>query len=348
MKRLMLAACAALLLALWTHPLAGMAYTVRDTLGRVLTFDVVPERIAIAGRGSLLLTDALYLFPGARPRVVAVGGTDQGQGDFYPLLDRSYADKTRFTNSVGPEAIAAVRPDLVLLKTYLREGLGKTLETLGIPVFYLDLESPDKFYSDIRALGDLLQEPERAQSLVDWYRTRADALDLVVSAAARPTVLVVSYSRTAEAASFSVPPAGWLQTEMVEEAGGTPVWKNIGLGNGWMKVNVEQLALWDPQYVLLVSYGTPATAVVKSLGTESIWKGKVLPFPADFYSWDQPDTRWILGLEWVAATLHSELFQRFDLRQEVTSFYRELYGIDEATIEAEILPRLAETLGKSE
>ena len=348
MKRTTLAVLALLLFVSCASVLAGASYTVRDTLGRVLTFDAVPERIVIAGRGSLLLTDALYLFPGVGPRVVGVGGTDQGQGDFYPLLDRSYADKTRFANSVGPEAVAAVRPDLVLLKSYLKEGLGRALETLGIPVFYLDLESPEKFYSDVRALGDLLQEAERAQSLVDWYRTRVGAIELVVSAAARPTALVVSYSRTGEAASFSVPPAGWLQTEMVEQAGGTPVWKNIGLGNGWMKVNVEQLALWNPQYVLLVSYGAPATGVVKSLGAESIWKGKVLPFPADFYSWDQPDTRWILGLEWVAAALHPELFQGFDLRREVTSFYRELYGIDEATIEVEILPLLAEILGKSE
>ena len=345
MKRTTLSVLALLLPALYASPLAGASYTVTDTLGRILAFDDVPERIVIAGRGSLLLTDALYLFPGVASRILGVGGTDQGQGDFYPLLDPSYREKTRFTNNVGPEAIAAARPDLVLLKSYLKEGLGRALETVGIPVLYLDLESPERFYSDIGALGDLLQESERAQYLVDWYRTRAGAIELVVSAAARPAALVVSYSKTAGNASFTVPPAGWLQTEMVEKAGGAPVWKSVGVGNGWMKVNIEQLALWDPQYVLVVSYGTPATGVVKSLGAESIWKGKVLAFPADFYSWDQPDTRWILGLEWVAATLHPDLLQGFDLRREVTSFYMDLYGIDEATIAAEILPRLAEALG---
>jgi iron complex transport system substrate-binding protein len=344
MKRMTLSVLV-IVLALGASRVACATHTVTDTLGRVLTFEAVPQRIVLAGRGSLLLVDATYLFPGVGSRVVAVGGTNQGRGDFYPFLDPSYRDKIRFTNSVGPEAIAAVQPDLVILKSYLKGQLGDALESLGIPVLYLDLESPNTFYSDILALGALLEQPERAEFVVNWYRTRSYAIELAASAAPRPAVLVVSRSKTGEDVSFSVPPSGWLQTLVVEKAGATPVWKSVGLGNGWMKVNVEQLALWDPQYVLVVSYGAPATAAVQGLGATTVSKGTLLPFPGDFYSWDQPDSRWILGLEWEAKVLHPELFDSLDLEREVFSFYRELYGIDDETIASQILPRVVDALG---
>ena len=72
--------------------------------------------------------------------------------------------------------------------------------------------------------------------------------------------------------------------------------------------------------------------------------GKILPFPADFYSWDQPDVRWILGLMWIAKVLHPELFGDLDLEAEVRYFYTFLYGLDEEIIDAEIIPRIAASL----
>ena len=69
--------------------------------------------------------------------------------------------------------------------------------------------------------------------------------------------------------------------------------------------------------------------------------GVTLPFPGDFYSWDQPDTRWILGLMWIAKVLHPELFAATDLKDEIRYFYSFLYGLDDETIEREIIPRIS-------
>ena len=66
-------------------------YTVTDALGRTVSFDTVPSRIVIAGRGTLLLADAVYLFPGVRDRVVGAAVTNQGLGDVLPVLDPSHA-----------------------------------------------------------------------------------------------------------------------------------------------------------------------------------------------------------------------------------------------------------------
>ncbi len=326
------------------QPVTAGAYRVTDALGRTVTFQKVPERIVLAGRAVVFSVNAAFLFPEARERIVGIGSTDQGLGDFYPLLDPRAGEKKRFDNSAGPEQLAAIRPDLAILKVFMKESLGDALESIGIPVLYVDLESPAAFTRDIRMLGDLFQDPARAAFVNRYYEARVDTVRKRISGAPRLSALVLQYSERDGAAAFSVPPAGWIQTFMVEAAGGVPIWKTAGIGAGWSKVSFEQVAAWQPQVALLVSYQKPAAQVVEGLRASGNWKARLAAFPADFYSWDQPDTRWILGLQWVARTLHPELFADLDLTKEVSSFYRELYGMDQLVIDAQILPRLERVL----
>jgi iron complex transport system substrate-binding protein len=333
--------------------LSGAPFTVSDALGRAVSFDAVPSRIVIAGRGTLLLVDAVYLFPGVRDRVVGVAVTDQGLGDVLPVLDPSYARKVRFPNDAGAEQIAGARPDLVILKTYSKQRVGDALERVGIPVLYLDLETPASFSADVRTLGELFRQPERAASVVRWYESRVAAVAAGAAGATRPRVLVVQATAKDAELAVTVPPASWIQALMVETAGGTPVWAAQNLTTGWQKVGVEQAASWDPEHVFVVSYASSAEEAAGRLAESAAWKATragrtaaIRAFPADLVSWDQSDARWILGLEWLAATLHPDRFPGFDLRAEVTAFYREMYALDAEAIQSLILPRLAPAAGR--
>jgi iron complex transport system substrate-binding protein len=325
---------------------APQSYTVIDTLGRSVSFLKVPERIVIAGRATLLLVDAVYLFPGAGQRVIGVGMTDQGLGDFFPFLDPQAAGKTRFANSVGPEQLAGQHPDLVILKSYMKEKLGDPLEKIGIPVLYLDLESAEKFSQDVQTLGSLFQQPERARWVLDWYTRRVDAVSRAVAGAPRPSALLVQYSARDGTNAFSVPPAGWIQTFMVETAGGTALWRQSGPGDGWKKIGLEQLSAWNPRFVFVVSYQSPAPAIAADLRKMGVLAGDISGFPADYSSWDQADSRWILGMEWMAVTLHPDLFPGMDMRREAAAFFEELYGMDQGTVARVVLPRLEGALAR--
>jgi len=349
-----LATALALALGL-ASPAGGAPYAVTDALGRTVAFDEVPSRIVVAGRGTLLLVDAVYLFPGVGERVVGVAVTDQGLGDVLPLLDPSYAAKVRFPNNAGAEQIAGARPDLVIMKTYSKQSVGDALERAGIPVLYLDLETPQSFFADVRTLGVLFRQSERAATIVRWYESRVQ--DIVAglgsratggSAADRPWVLVVQATGAEAELAATVPPASWIQAWMVETAGGVPVWTAQNLTGGWLKVGVEQVAAWDPEHVLVVSYASSAVDAARRLAGSPTWQATragrtdaIRPFPADLVSWDQSDARWILGLAWLAAALHPERFPGYDARADATAFYRDLYGLDEATIGSKIIPRLA-------
>jgi len=144
----------------------------------------------------------------------------------------------------------------------------------------------------------------------------------------------------------NVPPASWLQTTLVQLAGGEPVWLDAA-GSGWTVVDLEQIAAWDPDYVFVVNYDgdpAPATQALRAdrgwVALKAVREGHLLGFPGDFASWDQPDTRWILGLEWLASRLLPDGTFSFDFQAEMRAFYQELYGLDQAAFETHVLPLL--------
>lgn len=322
--------------------------TIQDALGRTVTLDKAPERIVLAGKAVIMVTDAVYTFPGAGSRIVGISNTNQGRGDFVSILDPNYAQKVTLANDVGPEQVAALQPDLVILKSFLAESLGGPLETLGIPVVYLNLETPEQYRSDLATLGQVFQNEARAQELIDYYdETTAKVASATagMDEAEKPRVLMLYYSEKEGNVAFNVPPKGYIQTFLVETAGGIPVWLDIELGSGWTKVSLEQIAAWDPDQVYVISYTKNAELVVDDLKMDPNWQGlkavsgeQIYAFPADFYSWDQPDVRWALGLQWLAAKIHPDLWPDFNSVQAAMGFFEKLYGIDNTTVLELITP----------
>lgn len=339
--------CIALPLAAEGEPEPPADITVEDSFGRTVEFPEVPSRIVLAGRATIMLVDAIYLFPDVGERIVAVGRTNQGIGDFFPVLDDDPGAKRRLGRSAGAEEILAADPDLVILKSQMRSTLGTALENAGATVLYLDLETPEQYARDIRVLGDVLDQPERAAEIVSLIEERAEALREATGGLERPEVLVLSYTRSGEEYSFRVSPESWIQTDQVRLAGGEPMWAAAATSPGWNQIEFEQIAAWDPQVIVLISYRTDAAEPKRRVLADELWaelqaveNGRVYAMPSDYYSWGQPDTRWILGAEWMAYALHPAQFEE-PFEQRIRAFFSEFYGIGEQAYRAEIAPRLS-------
>ena len=320
------------------QPVEDAGFTVVDALGREVFFERAPERMILTGRAWFLLVDALYAFPEADERLVATGQTNQGTLDFFALVDDNFDGKALLSHEVNAEEMAAQQPDVVFMKSYLAESDGKPLEELGIPVVYLDLETPEQYQRDLATIGQVFQNEARAQEVMGYFQRMQDQVTDKTAAltdAERPSVLLVYYNETDGQAAVQVPPLSWLQTTMVEMAGGKPVWKDIELGKGWTTVNFEQIAVWNPDKIFVVAYKMPVDEAVDAIVNDPNWQAlkalemeEVYAFPGDYFSWDQPDTRWVLGLNWMASRIQPGLFPGMDMESMTYDFYATLYGLD--------------------
>ena len=296
-----------------------------------------------------MLNDTAYLFPEeARERVVALNKA--GQRDlFVELLDPQAEEKLRFEVDAGAEEIVAARPDVVLLKSFMADSLGQALETLETPVLYLEFETPEQYDRDLAILGQLFDDPARAEEVWAFYETRMAQVAAAVAdldEAAKPRVLMLQYSDRGGEVAFKAPPATWIQTQLVEMAGGLPVWKEAAQGGGWAVVNLEQIAAWNPDQVYVIDYFGDVDEIAEKLRADPQWQqlravqaGQLYAFPKDFYSWDQPDTRWILGLMWLVERVQPGRLE-VEIRDELYAFYEHLYGLDTETVTDEVIPRL--------
>ena len=321
------------------------AIVVTDALGRTLRLDSPPQRIVIAGRANVLLADALYIFPEAADRVV--GLVNQGQNsaaaDFLRLLDPALDDKMVLARDASAEQIAALHPDLVVMKSFLAEKLGKNVEALGVPVFYLQMETPEQYVNEVRALGALLGNPAHAEEVAAFYQSRMAAVQEAAASvpeSARPRVLLLQHTTKGGTTAYRVPAAQWLQTALVRMGGGVPVWAGESSGSGWTTVTLEQIAAWNPDQIFIIDYFGDPVQAAQAFSAEAAaqhlaaaQKHQVMAFPKDFVSWDQPDARWVLGLLWLAKQMQPEATAAIDLRREVEGFYQTVYGLDDAAMQ---------------
>ena len=327
------------------EPLEEGEIRIIDALDREVILTGAPQRIIITGKGLIMVADAVYAFPGAVDKVIGLGNAAQGAANFLELLDPDFPEKAVLTNEATAEEIAALSPDLLILKSSVAERMGPALDALGIPVVYVDFETPGQYARDLAILGQIFENEARANELIAFYQEKMEQVTTVVAAAVAPSVLLLSYSERDGVVAFSVPPLGWMQTLLVEMAGGDPAWKDATLGFNWTTVTLEQIAAWDADKIFIVNYVQDPNEIVATLKADPTWQGlravqanELYGFAGDVYSWDQPDPRWSLGLSWLASRLHPDLFPSYDAVVEVQEFYQFMYGMEAAYIEANILP----------
>jgi len=97
--------------------------------------------------------------------------------------------------------------------------------------------------------------------------------------------------------------------------------------------------------IMMVDYKGKALEAVNELKQNPNWQlfsavqnGKLYAFPLDFQSWDQPDTRWILGLTWMATKIQPDLFGTIKMYDEIPAFYADFYNLSKAEDNEKIQP----------
>lgn len=332
----------------------GATVTVTDALGREVTLKSEPSRIVIVGKQAPMLTNFLYLFNSADQKLIGLEKRSQSSEDYLKLVDANIEEKYLLEKGAGAEQIVPMNPDVVIMKSSMRDTIGKPMEDLSIPVVYVEFENVDQIYRDIRIFAKILNENKRGEGLISNYQKLYQQIQNEVTKnyrSVKPSVLILQAVSSDQKYVFSVPAANWLQTDLIEKAGGIPVWKAANQAGGWSDINMEQISAWDPEVIFIVNYQGDASEIVNNLKNDEIWQNlksaktdKIYAFPYDYLSWDQPDPRWILGYGWLTYRLNPQKITPTEIQSLIENFYEKFFHLEKSVIKEKITSRIVEYL----
>jgi iron complex transport system substrate-binding protein len=125
--------------------------------------------------------------------------------------------------------------------------------------------------------------------------------------------------------------------EVIEAAGGMAVTKELEGGNR-IGTDAEKLAAWNPEWIFIDHCGmsgsekgradeiaAAAYANPRYAGITAIKEGRIVLTPSGVFYWDMGVQK-ILLVEYMAKTIHPELFSDLDMAKEIQEFYTEFFG----------------------
>jgi iron complex transport system substrate-binding protein len=299
---------------------------VTDSAGRPVTIPAAIQRVMPAGPPAALLLYALA------PEKL-IGWPSPLPPGTRTLLPPAYAGLPvvgRLTSKKAPtaEAIAKLHPDLIVdvgdVEPEYAALADKIQQQTGIPYLLFDgrlAQTPEI----LRRLGSLLGEAAAGQRLADYADEELKQIAAGLAplpSAERPGVY---YARGAT--GLETGPAGSLLGEIVDMAGGRNLAPPTG-SSAPAKTTLAEIARWDPDVVITQDAGLyramptdPGWGALRAVRAHHIHLAPELPF-----GWidEPPGINRLLGLRWLAATLHPEIF-RWDERTSTREFCNLFY-----------------------
>lgn len=282
-----------------SSPAVQSKLTLVDGLERTISMDKPAQRI-------------VSLTPSITEILFAVGAGEQivGRDSFsnYPEEAVAIQDVGGSMGTYSLEAIASLQPDLVLAGEINTPELVKSLEDLGIQVFYLkNPKNLDTLDDMLINAGTLSGHKDEALALSASLNTRIIDVRKKVEKAKTQPLVFYELDATNPAKPWTPGPGSYMD-ELIQQAGG----KNVGsvLQSAWAEISIEELLVQDPEIIILgdSNYGMTPDQVSSRAGWEgltAVKESQLYEFNDDLVS--RPGPRLVDGLEALVKILHPEL-----------------------------------------
>ena len=272
-----------------------------DGLGHRVTLNAAPKRI-------------ISIAPSNTELLFAVGAGDQVVGreelSDYPESAKKIASIGSVYGKLNTEAIVALKPDLILAAEINPPEQIKTLQDLGLAVYYLS--NPTDFaglYANIKTAGRLTGHDVEAQKLIDDTQARFAAVITKVAVSAFMPKVYYELDATDPTKPYTTGTGTFIDL-MIKLAGG----QNIGAGlkDQYAQISAEEIVRQNPDVIILgdAAYGVS----IDSIGARAGWASIAAVKNKAVYAFDdnlvsRPGPRLIDGLEQLAKLLQPELFK---------------------------------------
>lgn len=309
-----------------------------DDTGRTLTIPAEIKKVAVSGP----LTQ-IYAYPVCYD--ILAGFSKSFSGDaakFIPEKYLSYPELGQLYGGKGTmdlEVLLAADPDVVIdmgeAKKNIVEDLDGLTEQTGIPFIHIDATvqtTPEAF----RKLGELVGKEDRAEVLAKWceecYANMESMMEKVDADGKRKTLVYCLGDK-----GLNVLAEGSFHAEtlnmMAKNVADIADVVSSGMGN---EVDMEQLILWNPEVIIFAPDSIYDSLKDSSYADAAAWgeldavkNGEFYKTPFGPYGWlaSPPSVQRYLGMLWLGQLLYPE-YVDYDLKEEVTEYYRLFYGYD--------------------
>nr|WP_296076637.1 iron-siderophore ABC transporter substrate-binding protein [uncultured Actinoplanes sp.] len=230
--------------------------------------------------------------------VTPVGATQPPEVDSFPayLGDLSTVKNVGEISEPDLEAIAALKPDLILGSKFRQEKFYDELSAIAPTVFTerVGITWKENFLLDGKALG----REQKAKDLLNQYETRAKALGAKIPGAADIKVSIVRFMPS-EIRVYG--PEGFSGIVIGDVGLGRPERQKLANKDDkrFDKVSPERIADLDGDVMFVTAQGPTAQAQQKKVVGGSLWKGLSAVKAGKAY--DVPAEVWMTGIGVTAA-----------------------------------------------
>mgnify|MGYP003733444463 FL=1 len=303
--------------------------TVTDCAGRSVTVPANPQRIAClcpeAGH-------AMAMYGQGDKIVAAVGGMQRDLllVKMYPNIKNVPVPKV--SEAINIEELAACQPDLVFVKadTVSNPAEMDKLNKVGIPAIAIGFNSMQEQQEAMQLIALIVGAEAEGQKYNKFYQQTitmvAERVDKIA-----PDDRVLIYHSLNEATRTDIEgslPADWTRAAGVINVS---VDENLKFAEGKYYASLEQILLWDPDYILVNDPN-----VVGYIMQHEQWRPlqavknrRVLAMPNGISRWGHfSSLETPLAVMWTANTLYPDKFTDIDMVAETKYFYKEFFRMD--------------------
>ena len=319
-------------LCLWLAIAPASAQTLVDALGRTVTLPDHPQRLLGAAPPLTALLLAL-----APEHVLALNMPFPPQAQHYlpaAVLTLPVIDSTMDHGlAMNAETVLALQPDLALAwggspGTAAQEPTLRFFDQLGVPVFFVRLDTLDDWPAAFELVGRIVGQQQRAAAIADLLRDSQRRLSSALASLPSDQRVRVYYAQGSDGLatechlSFHVEALVLAGAHMVHRcAQRTMV--------GMEKIGLEDVIAYDPEFIVVQDAqaltrmaASPAWRQVRAVRT-----GKLLLVPGVPLNWiDRPPSFMrALGAQWLAHAFYPQRMP--DVQPAVRSFYQAIWQV---------------------
>jgi iron complex transport system substrate-binding protein len=249
----------------------------------------------------------------------------------YKYISKQYAALPEL-DMKSIEEVLSVSPQLIIAGFYDKKELLQSAEKLGvrlsIPVVYIDL-SLNNLDNTYLFLGELFQKKAESIKLASFctrFYSRIDSLKKE-----KQQIKITAYY-TLGNTGLLTDPSGSKHTEVFDFLNIPNAAKVDIPSGGHAQVNMEQVLMWNPDYIFTASFKGNSDAYL-NITTDSKWnyikavqEGKVYQVPNEPFAWfdHPPSINRIPGAIWLCQLFYGQ--SELDTQTFITEFYKLFYS----------------------